>query len=283
MSNIAGVDVAVAVDDTYVRAQEEATFEANIDVLELLKKEADKFGEMLQGEVDWSISGASIYQESDQDNAIGADGVVSLEIGGDTARGVNSLEATFSHEFTERGGLDDPNFVFRSISAKEMEISLSGDYKEPSSSEGAFLDTINGFLDNSDTDEVPFTLTFGQLEFSGSVRPSDVTYSAEERGNDVSYDITLMHDGVITLDTGASDLDSGQEDILTAWFDEVQLDTLFFEAGDLTTASPDAGTTFYQGNTLVETITLTAERSEDLGLEFDLASDGALTIEEENA
>ncbi len=272
--SIAAVEMVLSMGGSYVVAQTDATLEIPADILELAKKEDSKWGATLQGQQDFSVSGATIFQDSTQANPVGADGVVSVGAGGSDVLGLTSVEVTFTNGFTEVGDVEDPLWTFRRVSEKEMELSLSGYFKDPNNTDGAGLDNILTAKENGNV--IPLTLDFGDLTFSGDIRPGDVSINSNERGDQVETDVTLQHDGPITLDSGT--LDTGQEAILNSWFDESILTaTLEHIQGDPATDDPVDGSTFYEGDTLVETVTLSAERQEDLGLEFDLAGNGALT------
>lgn len=270
---ISAVNVTVSVDDAYILGQTQGSLEYTEDVLELAKKGASKWGETLQGLREWNVTNTAIFQESTSDNPVGADGEVSLQIDSTLWEGLTSVEAEFTNGLTQRGELEDPLWRSVRVAEKEMEISVTGDYEDPNSNAGGALSSLYTAQDNGD--KVPFTLDFGELTFSGELHPGDWAIDTQERGDDVQIDFTLMHSGAITRDSGS--LDTGQEVILASWFDEslVAVDVEHID-GDPVTSDPVDGSTYYEGNTIVETVTLTAERAEDLALEFSLAGDGAL-------
>ena len=273
MSNIKGVDLVLDIDASFLIAQTEASLELPENILDLAKKEDQEWGATLQGLREWNVTGATIFQDSNSENPVGADGVVDLQLDTTMLNGLTSLEATFTNDFTERGDLKDDLWRRLAVSAKDLSVTASGFYQDPASTDGAGLDKILSAKENGTV--IPFTLTFGTLTFIGDLRPGDLTIDAPERGDDVQFDIDFQHDGVISLDSGA--LDTGQDAILNAWFDET-LVTANMEhiEGDPTTSDPVDQSTEYEGDALVEEVTLSAARAEDLAMDFDLAGDGSL-------
>jgi hypothetical protein len=273
MSNIKGVNLVLDIDASYLVGQTQASLELPENINELAKKEDQEWGATQQGRREFNVTGGTILQDSTSENPVGANGVVTLSLGGTDLLGLTSLEATFSNGFTERGDLQDALWRLITVSEKSLDISASGFYQDPNTTDGAGLDEVLTAKENGNT--IPFTLDFDDLTFSGDLRPGDLTIDAPERGDDVEVDIDFQHDGVITLDSGS--LDTGQDAILNAWFDET-LVTANMEhiQGDPIGSNPVDSSTEYEGDTLVEEITLSAERTEPLEMEFDLAGDGSL-------
>lgn len=278
--SIAAVNVVLSANNDYVIAQTESTLERSENMIERAKKENSKWGQTAQGLKEWDLTGTTITQESSGNNFVGADGVASLDIDTTTLRGIQSLEVTFENSLTQVGDIDDNLWRSIRISEKAMDISVDGQYKDPATPEGAAFDNLRTAQENGNI--VPFTLNFGALTFSGEVRPGDWQLDAGERGNQAEFSFDLMHNGAITKDSGT--LDTGQEAILSNWFSDGRITaTVDYISGDPTTDSPDTPSTTYEGSAAVETVTLTADRAEDLTMEFDLAGDGALTTTENTA
>jgi len=273
MSNIKAVNLVVDVSSNYLIAQTQASLELPESINELAKKEDQEWGATQQGQKEFNVTGGTILQNNNSENAVGADGVASLSLNGTDLLGLTSLEATFSNGFTERGDLEDSLWRKITVSEKNLDVSASGFYQDPTTTDGAGLDEVLTAKENGNT--IPFTLDFDTLTFSGDLRPGDLTIDMPERGDDVEVDIDFQHDGVIGLDYAS--LDTGQRAILDAWFDETTVTAnMQHIEGDPIGSDPVDGSTEYEGDTLVEEINLSAERAEPLEMEFDLAGDGAL-------
>ena len=270
------VNLILIANGNYVVAEEQAQLDRTVDMIELAKKEASKWGEKIPGLKEFDLSQSGPMQDSTSENPVGADGVVSLDVGGTTLEGLQSLEATFTNGLSQVGDLSDPLARSVRVSEKEMEISVTADYIDPQNADGTGWDNLYTAQENNAT--VVFTLNFGELTFSGDLRPGDWTLDSQERGDEVQTDFTLMHDGAITRDSGA--LDTGQEVILSEWFNEANITAEIGripDGQDPTTNTDFAdGSQYWEGETIVETITLSADRAEELTFEFDLAGDGPL-------
>jgi len=270
------VNLILVANGDYVVAEEQAQLDRSVDMIELAKKEASKWGEKIPGLKEFDLSQSGPMQDSTSQNPVGADGVVSLDIGSTTLEGLQSLEATFTNGLTQVGDLSDALARSVRVSEKEMEISVTADYKDPQNTEGAGWDNL--FMAQENDAVVTFTLQFGELTFSGDIRPGDWTLDSQERGDEVQIDFTLMHNGIITQDAGS--LDTGQEVILSEWFNEGNITAEIGRIPDgqdpTANASFADGSQYWEGDTVVETITLSADRAEELAFEFDLAGDGPL-------
>jgi hypothetical protein len=273
MANIKGVNLVLDIGANYLIGQTQASLELPENINELAKKEDQEWGATQQGQKAFNVTGGTILQDNTSENPVGANGVVTLSLNGTDLLGLNSLEATFGNGFTERGDLEDSLWRKITVSEKNLDISASGFYQDPNTTDGSGLDEVLTAKENGNT--ISFTLDVDDLTFSGDLRPGDLTIDAPERGDDVEVDIDFQHDGVITLNSGS--LDTGQDAILNAWFDET-LVTANMEhiSGDPVGSNPVDGSTEYEGDTLVEEVTLSAERAEPLEMEFDLAGDGSL-------
>jgi hypothetical protein len=257
-----------------VGGQTEANLSLTAGLLDILVKSADVWGEQLNGRRQWDLEANTVFEEETGDWKVGANGNVRLEItyDGTTIKipELDDLSATFSTDFNNAAGLEDPLWRFQRPTGLSAEIQTTGSYLDPNSTIG---DPYRKLLDAQEAgDGVDFTLYFGaNLQISGTVAVGDWTASFPSAGDKATFEFTLPNKGAVSF-TGA--IDEGLGLVLESWVNRWKASALLEYQDE--SNNRVSGATAWRGESWISEVSLEASTGEELTTSISQAGDGAL-------
>lgn len=244
-------------------------------LLDALDKDAGFWGDQINGRGEWDLTLDVFHTESDGSHQAPANDNVKLEItvGGTTykAIGLEDLTATFTSELDERAGLEDPLWRYVRVVGQSMEITTSGAYFDPESTNGEFIKQVQ--QEAAAGNAISFTFTFGSLQFSGELRASDYTLDAPADNSTATLDFTFTESGAITF---SGSVETGLDLLVSAFFNRDRVHALMEKTAEDGTRV--TGATRYSGQGPVEELTLEASSTGDspISQSYSVAGDGPL-------
>jgi hypothetical protein len=184
---------------------------------------------------------------------------------------LDSVEFNLNQELAETGGMSEPLWRYVRPDTRDFELSLSGTYMEPTTSEGAVYDeTLDKMLARA-SDNLPFELDVLGVTFSGEVEIGDASIQADTGGESATIDLTL---------SGNSDLSkSGSfESSIEAAFDafmgqnSVDVGIIHYDG-----SSPETGTSKFTGSGYYSELSIALERGQEVTVDGTVEGNGALS------
>jgi len=244
-------------------------------LLDAIDKNTGFWGDSINGRGEWDVTLENLHTESSGAHQAAANDNVKLEItvGGQTykAKKLEELTATFTSELDNRAGLEDALWRYVRVVGQGMEITTSGAYFEPEADNGAFIKQVQQEAEAGNS--ISFTLYFGSLQFTGSLRASDYTLSAPADNSIATLDFTFTESGEITF---SGSISTGLDLLVSAFFNRDSTHVLLEKtAADGTRVT---GATRYSGQGPIEELTLEASATGDTPTShsYSIAGDGPL-------
>ncbi|MCS4087302.1 hypothetical protein GGQ10_002128 [Salinibacter ruber] len=287
-SAVVGVDLKTQLNDALIALHTSSSLNISPSLQDIIVK-ADASGtptdwaRRVQGVAEWSTDheGPLAGQGGTEAKVAGPNMSMKLKLdttpddGTDNAALVeipllDSVDFSLTQEIAETGGLDKPLWRYIRPDTRDYEISLSGTYVEPTSSNGAPYDvTLDKVLSRS-TDKVPFELNVLGVTLSGNVEIGDTTLEAETGGEDAQIDMTLAANSDLTKN---GSFESSIEAAFTAFMNKNSVDVGMLHYGE---SGPESGTVKLSGSGYYSELEISMSRGEPITVSGTVEGDGKL-------
>jgi hypothetical protein len=256
-----------------VPGETDAELSKNFGRIDTIDKGTGFWGDSIAGRREWSATADILHTESTGEHKAPFNDEVKLEVTVSSttykAKGLDDLSLTFTAETDQRAGFEDAKWRYLFVVGQSMEISTSGVYFDPQSTNGEFYDKVKQEAQAGNT--ITFTLTFAGLTFSGELDVSDWTLTAPADNSRATIDFTYRESGSITF---SGSIDTGLDLLISAWFNRDNAHVLMEKT------SPDgtreSGATRYSGEAIIEELAFEASTDSPLTHSYSFAGDGKL-------
>jgi hypothetical protein len=282
--SVVGVDLKTQLNSSLIALHTSSSLNISPSLADIIVK-ADGSGSptdwarRVQGVAEWSTEHEGPLAGQSSTEAKVADPNMSMKLELDTGSGpslveiplLDSVDFSLTQEIAETGGLDKPLWRYIRPDTRDYEISLSGTYVEPTSSNGAPYDvTLDKVLSRS-TDNIPFELEVLGATLSGKVEIGDTTLEAETGGEDAQIDMTLSANSDLTK---SGSFGSSIEAAFTAFMNKSSVDVgMLHYSGD----APESGTVKLTGSGFYSELNISMSRGEPITVDGTVEGDGPLS------
>jgi len=250
-----------------------AEINKNFGQLDTGDKETDLWGDSINGTREWDVSAEVLHTESNGEHKAPFNDIVKMEVtvGGTTykASGMDDLSLTLSAELDDRAGFEDDEWRRVFIVGLAMELTTSGVYFDPQSTQGEFYQYLK--QEAQAGNPISFTLTFAGLEFTGELQVSDWTLSAPADNERASIDFSYQESGEIT---SSGSIETGLDLLISAFFNGDNVHLLAEKTNN--DGTREAGATRYSGEAVIEELAFEASRDSPLTHSYSFMGDGPL-------
>jgi len=273
-NEVVGVNLLLKANSTLIGGQLDLSLEKTLNQQEVNDKSAGYWGGSIPGFSESSITADNAYTGSGGDHLLGENDNVKVTLedqGGastETVKGLQELTCTFDAELEEVQTFQSSDAKEYRVTGQSMELSMSGQYFDPNSTEGAGHDKI--FSAEENDEYLTLTLTFGALSITGKIRPTDWTLNAPSDNETATFAPAFRHVDAISH---SGTVDGGLDALVDAWFNRNTVSVLV----EYNTGSVVTGATKFTGTAYASSIELSGTQGEPLNLNTDLQIDGKLT------
>lgn len=287
-SAVVGVDLKTQLNSTLIALHTSSTLNISPSLVDVIVK-ADAEGNStdwarrIQGVAEWSAEHEGPLAMQGATEAKISDGNMSLKLELDTTDDstdnptlveiplLDSVDFSLEQELAETGGMNKALWRFMRPDTRDFELSVSGTYVEPTSSNGAPYDAMLEKLLSRANNDIPFELDVLGVTFDGSVEIGDFSVSAETGGEDGQIEMTLSANSDLTKN---GSFESSIEAAFSAFMNKnsVSVGMLHYNG-----SSPETGTTKLTGDGYYSELSISMSRGEPVEVSGTIEGDGALS------
>lgn len=291
---VVGVDLKTQLNSSLIALHTSSSLNISPELVDIIVK-ADAQGNptdwarRIQGVAEWSTEHEGPLANQSATQAKVSDGNMSLKLEVDTTDDatdnptlveiplLDSVDFSLTQELAEVGGMSmasEPLWRYVQPDTRDFEISLTGTYVEPTSSDGGVHEAMLEQVLDRATDQLPFELTILGVTFSGEVEIGDVNVNAETGGENAEIDLTLAANSDLTKN---GSFESSLEAAFTAFMNKssVNVGMLHYDG-----SSPESGTKKLTGTGYYTDLSISLSRGEPITASGTVEGDGALSMGE---
>lgn len=256
-----------------IPGETDAELSKNFGRLDTGDKETDLWGDSISGTKEWDLSAEVLHTSSSgkHKNPFNDTVKMGVTVGGTTykAKGMDDLSLTFTADLDDRGGFEDDEWRYIFIVGLGMELTTSGVYFDPESTQGEFYRKVKDEAQAGNT--ITFTLTFAGLTFEGELDVADWTLTAPADNSRATIDFSYRESGKITF---SGTISTGLDLLISAFFNQDNVHLLAEKTN--ADGTRETGATRYSGEAVIEELAFEASRDSPLTHSYSFPGDGPL-------
>lgn len=286
---VVGVDLKTELNSSLIALHTSSSLQISPSLVDLIVK-ADASGDptdwvrRVQGVAEWSTDHEGPIVGSGDTKPKVSDPNTTLKLKVDTTDDstdnpslveiplLDTIDFSLTQDLAETGGMSEPLWRYIRPDTRDFELSVSGSYVEPTTTDGAVYEaTLEKILDRS-TDNLPFELKVLGVTFSGEVEIGDSSIEAETGGESTNIDLTLSGNSDLSK---SGSFQSSIEPAFSAFMnkDPVDVGLLHYNS-----SSPESGTTKLTGSGYYSELEISMERGSEITMNGTVEGDGPLSM-----